>query len=298
MVIGVDVGGTKIAGAVVARDSSLRASLTVATPVAGVQLVAAVADLVGRLQAESGEEILALGIGLPSLIDSRTGRVQMSANIDLADIDVRAELREQLGIPVVLENDANLAALAEHRVGAGREHGDIVMLTVGTGVGGGVIVADKIFRGGSGTGAELGHMVVQADGPRCQRNCPNRGCLETMCSGTAIARDAGMSAEQVVDLARQGDAAALAVLDRAGRYLGVGLSSLANIFNPDAFVIGGGVGAAGDLLLGPATDEYRSRALPPNARARVVLAALGPRAGAIGAGLFAWDLVEQGHVAK
>ena len=113
-----------------------------------------------------------------------------------------------------------------------------------------------------------------------------------MCSGTAIARDAGMPAEQVVRLASEGDAKAIAVLDRAGRYLGVGLASLANIFNPDAFVIGGGVAAAGDLLLGPAADEYRSRALPPNAEAHVLSATLGPRAGAIGAGLLAWDLVD------
>ncbi len=292
MVVGVDVGGTKIAGAVVARNSSLRASVTLPTPVAGAELVAAVADLVGRLRAESGEQILAVGIGLPSLIDTRTGRVRMSTNVDLADIDVRAELQDRLSVPVGLDNDANLAALAEHRVGAGREHGDIVMLTIGTGVGGGIISGDRVFRGGSGTGAELGHMVVQADGPPCQRNCPNRGCLETMCSGTAIARDAGMPAEHVVRLAGQGDEAALAVLERAGRFLGVGLASLANIFNPDAFVIGGGVGAAGNLLLGPAIDEYRSRALPPNAEAHVVAAGLGPSAGAIGAGLLAWDLAD------
>jgi len=292
VVVGIDVGGTKIAGVVVARDSSPRASATLPTPKAGIELVAAVGDLVEHLRTECGEPILAVGVGLPSLIDRRTGLVRMSANVDLADIDVRAVLRERLGVPVGLDNDANLAALGEHRVGAGREHGDIVMLTIGTGVGGGIIAGDRVFRGGSGTGAELGHMVVQADGPPCQRNCTNRGCLETMCSGTAIARDAGMPAEQVVRLASEGDAAAIAVLDRAGRYLGVGLASLANIFNPDAFVIGGGVAAAGDLLLGPAVDEYRSRALPPNAEARVVPATLGPRAGAIGAGLLAWDLVD------
>jgi glucokinase len=292
VVVGIDVGGTKIAGAVMARDSSLRATATLPTPVAGLEMVAAVAELVERLQDECGERLLAAGVGVPSLIDSRTGRVRMTANLDLADIDVRAILQERLDMPIALENDANLAALGEHRIGAGREHGDIVLLTVGTGVGGGVIAGNKIFRGGSGTGAELGHMVVQADGPRCQRNCPNHGCLETMSSGTAIARDAGMPAEEVVRRARAGDATAIGVLDRAGRYLGVGLASLANIFNPDAFVIGGGVSAAGDLLLGPAIQEYRARALPPNAEADVVLALLGPRAGAIGAGLLAWDVVD------
>lgn len=292
MVVGIDVGGTKIAGAVVARDSSLRASATLPTPVAGAELVAAVAGLVEQLSRDVGEDLEAVGVGLPSLIDSRTGRVRMSANVDLAEIDVTEILRTRLGVPISLDNDANLAALGEHRVGAGRDFGDIVLLTIGTGVGGGVVSGDAIVRGGSGTGAELGHMVVQADGPPCQRNCPNRGCLETMCSGTAIARDAGMPAEEVVRRARDGDPTAISVLARAGSYLGVGLASLANIFNPDAFIIGGGVGAAGDLLLGPAIREYRARALPPNAQAQVVPAALGPRAGAIGAGLLAWDLVD------
>lgn len=294
VVVGVDVGGTKIAGAVVARDSSLLTSATLPTPVAGPELLAAVADLVEHLQGECGHAVAAVGVGLPSLIDATTGRVRMSANVDLADVDAAAYLRERLRVPVVVDNDVNVAGLAEHRVGAARGRGDLVMLTVGTGVGGGVIVDGRVFRGGNGTGAELGHMVVQADGPPCQRNCPNRGCLETMASGTAIGRDAGKPAEEVVRLARSGDAEAIAVLDRAGRYLGVGLSSLANIFNPDVFVIGGGVGAAGDLLLRPAREEYRARALPPNAEADVLPAVLGSGAGAIGAGLLAWDLAA-GH---
>ena len=292
LVVGVDVGGTKIAGALMARDSSPRASATLPTPVAGAGLIDAVVELVNGLRAQSDAAVAAVGVGLPSLIDAPTGRVRMSANIDLADIDVRAVLAERLGVPVAIDNDANVAALAEHRVGAGRGHDDVIMLTVGTGVGGGVIAGGRVFRGGRGTGAELGHIVVQADGPPCQRNCPNHGCLETMASGTAIARDAGMSAKEVVRLANAGDAAARAVLDRAGRYLGVGLASLANIFNPSAFLIGGGVGAAGDLLIAPARGEYRARALPPNAEALVIPAALGPTAGAIGAGLLAWELVD------
>lgn len=292
VVVGVDVGGTKIAGAVIARDSSSLASVTLPSPKAGPALLDAVAEVVRRLRAAVADEVAAVGIGIPSLIDATTGRARMSANLDLAETDVGAELRARIGLPVAVDNDANLAALAEHRVGAGRGRGDIVLLTIGTGVGGGVIVGGKVFRGGNGTGAELGHMVVQADGPPCQRNCPNRGCLETMASGTAIARDAGRPAKEVVALANAGDAEAIAVLDRVGRFLGVGLASLANIFNPDAFLIGGGVSAAGELLLAPARDEYRRRALPPNAQADVLTAALGPEAGAIGAGLLAWDLVE------
>ncbi len=294
VVVGVDVGGTKIAGAVVTRDGSVRAAATLPTPKAGGPLLEAVAGLVERLRDEVGEPLAAVGIGVPSLIDARTGRATMSVNVDLVDTDVRGVLADRLGVPVAVDNDANLAALAEHRVGAAARYGDIVLLTIGTGVGGGVIVGDRVFRGGSGTGAELGHMVVQADGPPCQRNCPNRGCLETMVSGTAIARDTGMDAPQVVARARGGDPAARAALERAGRFLGVGLSSLANIFNPDAFVIGGGVGEAGELLLGPAEREYRSRALGPNAAAPLLEATLGPAAGTIGAALLAWDLVGDG----
>lgn len=293
VVVGVDVGGTKIAGALMARDSSPRASATLPTPVAGAELLDAVVELVNGLRAQSDVPIVGVGVGLPSLIDAPTGRVRMSANVDLADIEVKAVLTERLGVPVAIDNDANLAVLAEHRVGAGVGHDDVIMLTVGTGVGGGVIAGGRVFRGGRGTGAELGHIVVQADGPRCQRNCPNRGCLETMASGTAIARDTGRSAKEVVRLARAGDVACLAALDRAGRYLGVGLASLANIFNSSAFLIGGGVGAAGDLLIVPAREEYRGRALPPNAEAQVVPAALGPTAGMIGAGLLAWEIVER-----
>jgi glucokinase len=293
VVVGVDVGGTKIAGEVVARDCSSSASATLPTPVHGPDLLEAVAGLVEKLTAGAAEPVVAVGVGIPSLIDSRTGRVRMSANVDLADVDVAGALGARLGLPVAVDNDANVAALAESRIGAGRGRGDIVMLTLGTGVGGGVIIDGRIFRGASGTGAELGHMVVQADGPPCQRNCPNRGCLETMVSGTAIARDAGMHAEEVVRLATAGDAAAIEVLARAGRYLGVGLASLANIFNPDAFVIGGGAAAAGEFMLAPARAEYRARALPPNAQADVLPAALGATAGAIGAAIIAWDLVDR-----
>jgi glucokinase len=293
VVVGVDVGGTKIAGAVVARDSSVRASMTLPTPLAGPDLLDAIVATVEHLRREAGEEVAAVGVGIPSLIDSRTGIVQMTVNVDLAQVDVRGILGRRLDVPVCVDNDGNLAALSEHRVGAARDVGDIVLVAVGTGVGGGIIVDGGILRGGSGTGAEVGHMVVQADGPRCQRNCPNRGCLETMASGTAIARDAGRPAAEVVARARSGDRDALGVLERAGRYLGVGLANLANIFNPDAFVIGGGVAvSAGRLMLDPAEEEYRSRALPPNATAPVLPAQLGPGAGMIGAGLLAWDLVD------
>jgi glucokinase len=209
-------------------------------------------------------------------------------------------------VPVALDNDANAAILAEHRFGAARGAENAVMLTVGTGIGGGLVTGGEVYRGSSGAGAELGHVVIEADGPPCQGNCPNHGCVEALASGTAIAKAGKAAAERepdsalgkalaagpivgrtVTDLALSGDRLAQEVVAEAGRHLGVALCSLANIFDPDVFVIGGGVSAAGDLLLDPARDELRSRALPPMNGAPVKLAELGPDAGMIGAAAMA-----------
>lgn len=294
MVIGVDVGGTKIAAAAVARDSSLSDVVRLPTPVDGAALLDAVADAVATVAALHGAP-RAVGVGLPSLIEQPGGVVRLTANADLAGVNAVAELERRVNVPVAVDNDANLAAIAEHRAGAGIGHGNVVMLTLGTGVGGGVIVDGRPMRGGHGRGAELGHMVVQADGPRCQRNCPNRGCLETLVSGTAVARESGMDAPALLARARDGNPVAIEVLRRAGRFLGVGIANLANIFSPDVVVIGGGFGAAArELLLGPAEEEYRRRALPPNAGAALLPARLGAEAGVVGAGLLAWDLVGAG----
>jgi glucokinase len=293
-VVGIDVGGTKIASAVVGRDGAVSLQASRPTPTNGRELLDVLVEVIDHYRREGADRPEAIGVGLPSLIQQPAGIVEVTANIDLAGVPVRDELTRRTGLPIALDNDGNLAALAEHRIGAGRGHDDMILIAVGTGVGGGIISAGQLVRGGRGTGAEVGHMVVQADGPRCQRNCPNRGCLETMASGTAIARDAGMPAPEVVERARSGDPEAHAVLAKAGGYLGVGIANLANLFAPSLFAIGGGVGAAGDLLLAPAEREYRSRALPPNARAEVVPAELGNTAGVVGAGLLAWDRVDAG----
>lgn len=294
MVVGVDVGGTKIAAAAVARDCSLSERVTLPTPKDGVALLDAVADAVRQVIAAAGPA-RAVGVGLPSLIEQPAGLVRATTHADLADVPALAELVQRIELPVALDNDGNLAAIAEHRRGAGRGYGSIVMLTLGTGIGSGVIIDGQPMRGGAGRGAELGHMVVQSDGPRCHGNCPNRGCLETMVSGSALRRDSGRSPREVVERARDGHVASLEVVRRAGRFLGVGLANLANIFSPDAFVIGGGFGAAArELLLGPAEEEYRRRALPPNATAVVLPAGLGADAGVVGAGLAAGELVGDG----
>lgn len=292
-VVGIDVGGTKIASAVVGRDGTVSRKASRPTPTDGQELLDVLVEVIDHYRVGT-EPLEAVGIGLPSLIHQPAGIVEVTANIDLANVPVRDELTRRTGVPIALDNDGNLAALAEHRIGAGKGHDDMILIAVGTGVGGGIISAGQLVRGGRGTGAEVGHMVVQADGPPCQRNCPNRGCLETMASGTAIARDAGMPTPDVVERARGGDPKATAVLTKAGQYLGVGIANLANLFAPSLFVIGGGVGAAGDLLIAPAEREYRSRALPPNANAEVVPAELGNTAGVVGAGLLAWDRVDAG----
>jgi glucokinase len=216
-------------------------------------------------------------------------------------------MRERLGLPVFIDNDVNAAILAEHRFGAARGARNAVMIALGTGIGGGMILGGKVYRGTHGAGAELGHMVVDIDGPPCQGNCPNHGCIEAVASGTALGREGGAAAERVpesalgralaetgevtgeavTDAALAGDETAREVVALIGRRLGVAFSSLANIFEPEVIVVGGGVIAVGELLLEPAREELRARALPPMNRTRVAPAELGDNAGMIGAATMA-----------
>ena len=254
----------------------------------------------------------AVGLGVPCTIDRERGLAVSAVNLPLVDVPIRDIMQERLGLPVSLDNDANLHALAEHRCGVAQGSDDIVLLTVGTGIGGGLVLGGELYRGSSGAGAEMGHVVVQSDGPPCQGNCPNHGCVETMASGTALARDGRTAAAEapdsalgvlaegggpidgraVVAAALDGDEVARGVVENAGRYIGVALSSLANTFDPDLIVVGGGVMAAGELLLDPAREELRARALPPMNAVEVVAAELGPEAGMIGAATMARDEFE------
>src|SRR5439155_13038590 len=183
---------------------------------------------------------------VPSQVDFATGRVLASVNIPLEGVALRQDLEARLGVPVYVDNDANCAALAEAQITDGGPARYLVMLTLGTGVGGGLVIDGRIFRGATGLGAELGHVVIDADGPECPGNCPNRGCLEALCSGTALERDASaqagrrVSGREVVEAARNGDAEALGLLERLGTNLGVGIAGLVNAFEPEHVVIGGG----------------------------------------------------------
>ncbi|HYH58816.1 MAG TPA: ROK family protein [Thermoleophilaceae bacterium] len=282
--LGVDVGGTKVAVAAVEGGEALHA-VEHPTPLESADaLLACIEQAVAEVAAQAGSPA-AVGVGVPSQIEWATGRVLASVNIPLADVPLREELGRRLGVPVYVDNDASCAALAEaHAIGA---H-ELVMLTLGTGVGGGIVTGGRIFRGAHGLGGELGHVVVEADGPECPGNCPNRGCLEALCSGTALERAAGRKGRDVVAAARAGDADAQGHLDRLARYLGIGISNMVNAFQPETVAIGGGLSAAADLFLDRAVAEASSRALPALwERVTVQVAQAGNAAGMIGAGLLA-----------
>ena len=293
-VIGVDLGGTKILSGLVERDGTVSAPRERVTPATSqAELLAALEDEVAALLEA---EPVALGIGIPSRLDRHTGRAVGSVNLPLADVDVGLRMRGRFGLPVGVENDANAAALAEWRLGAGRGAQDLVMLTLGTGVGGGLVLGGRLYRGW----AELGHMVVVAGGLPCQGSCSGRGHLEAVASGRAadrIARETlgnGAGAQDLIDAARAGDARAAGALAELGSLLGAGIGSLVNVFDPDVVVVGGGFGAsAGELVLAPAREAARAEALAPAAeRVRIVSAELGAGAGLIGAGLVGFEALD------
>jgi glucokinase len=289
-VVGVDVGGTKILAGIVdphGRVEQRRERLT------DVESQARLIDELGAsVEDVLDDSVKAVGFGLPSRIDHDNGRVDGSVNIPLENVPLRELMTKRFGLPVSIENDGNAAALAEHKVGAGRAARTMVMLTLGTGVGGGVVIDGKLLR----EGGELGHTVLVYDGIPCQGTCTGRGHLEAYASGTAATRLAqeafgpAVDAHRLVRLASEGDATAVEILDGIGRKLGAAIGSFVNIFRPQLVVIGGGFATAGEFLLGPARETMRREALPPaNDRVEIVRAELGTAAGVIGAALVAYD---------
>lgn len=316
-VIGVDVGGTKVAVAHV-DDGDASGGFEQPTDVSSTEgLLAGVEAAVEKLSASTGRPA-AVGVGVPSQIEYASGRVVSSINIPLEGVALREELARRLGAPVFVDNDANCAALAESRVAEGGPVRNLVMLTLGTGVGGGIVIDGRIFRGAAGLGAELGHVVVNEDGPECPGRCPSRGCLEAYCSGQALGRDAteaggarpdtplgravaerGVAGgRDAVAAARAGDQHAARLLERLGTHLGVGIAGIVNTFEPEAVVVGGGLAEAGDLFMDAARCEASARALPAIfERVTVSLAQAGPEAGVIGAGLLAAQELAGGDTA-
>ena len=309
--IGVDMGGTKLlAGAI---DAGFGVHHRTQRSVAGLDqstLLDVTVDAVQGARDAADGDVEAVGFGIPCLIDQRTGRAVIAVNLPLADIPFADVMAERLGLPVFVDNDGNMAALAEHRAGAAVGTSEAVVLTIGTGIGGGLILRGELYHGSMGAAAELGHVVIDCHGPPCQGNCPNHGCIESLASGTALAREALRIATErpdsglgqaltlgrelagplVTELAHDGDPAALEAIELIGKRLGVAITSFVNIFNPEVVVIGGGVIAAGELLLAPARAVVAQRALPPSRdEVRIVAARFGVEAGMIGAAALAFD---------
>jgi len=311
--IGIDIGGTKIAAAVVDSDGNVIARRQVPTESDEPTAITSATLKVAREMKAAAPASAAAGVGAAGLVDVARGVILGAPNLAYRNVPVRDTLSERLGLPVVVDNDANVAALAEALHGAGRDAGDQIMVTVGTGIGGGIIIGGRIYRGHYGVGAELGHIVIDPDGPVC--GCGNRGCWEAVASGTAIGRlarqrvEGGAGADMLASVAgnldeitgelvgesaRAGSAFAQDVVASIGRLLGLGLASIVNIFDPEVIVIGGGAAAGtGELLLGPARESMMAHVLGPSWRTpvRVVPAELGNDAGVVGAAALARDLI-------
>jgi glucokinase len=294
LAIGIDVGGTKVAAGVIDRGGKIlrRVERPTATAAAD-ELVAQLEEIVGELVVDG---VGAIGFGLPSTIDQRAGRIVGSVHVPLADFDFRDSMARRFAVPVALDNDANAAAIAEWKIGAGRGVNHMIMLTLGTGVGGGLILAGRPYRGFVGAGAEIGHMVLQYGGEPCGGSCTGHGHFEQISSGRAADRKAvellgeGATGRELVGAARDGNSEALEAVREIGRTLGAAIGSLVNIFNPEVVVIGGGFSQARDLFLEPALETMREEALPPGRDlVRVVPALLGPDAGLVGAGFVAFE---------
>jgi glucokinase len=294
--IGIDIGGTTIKAARTDKSGVVAESVKASTPAHDLNnLVATIGDLVGRLERHT--PISAVGVGVPGLRNMQTRAIQTSPHIPcIRDVNLEELLQKKFGIPVITENDANVGAYGEWRCGSGKGLQHVAYITLGTGLGCGLILSSALFRGASGYAGELGHTVVETGGRQCA--CGATGCIETRVSATGIvetARDAGVSgdissAQSIYESALRGNEDARAVFEETGRYLGMLCANLINLLNLQAIVIGGGVMASGDLLIGPAQDEARRRAFPSSALdCPIVQSQLWPDAGTIGAAMLARD---------
>lgn len=296
--IGVDLGGTKILAGVVTRDGEIVRRHERTTSLESQE--ALVSELETAISEVLDDDVAAIGLGVPGPLNLVGGRTYDMVNLPFHDFPLREHMERRFGLPVGLDNDANAAAIAEWRAGAGRGVDDLVMLTLGTGVGGGVISRGRPFRGAQGAGVELGHVVIVHDGRPCQGGCTGRGHLESYVTGLAATRAAqeaygpAADAHRLVRLANEGDARAREILADIGAHLGSGMGSFANIFEPALMVIGGGFGvAAWEHLIGSAEAVMRREALRPmRDDVKVVRAELGTSAGLIGAGLVAFEVLD------
>ncbi|MFI9718691.1 ROK family glucokinase [Streptomyces sp. NPDC052396] len=311
LTIGVDIGGTKIAAGVVDEEGSILATCKVPTPDTPEGVIDAIADAVRTVS--EGFEVEAVGIGAAGYVDDKRATVLFAPNINWRHEALKDKVEQRVGLPVVVENDANAAAWGEYRFGAGQGHDDVICITLGTGLGGGIIIGNKLRRGRFGVAAEFGHIRVVPDGLLC--GCGSQGCWEQYASGRALVRYAkqraqatpenagvllglgdgtpeGIEGKHISDAARQGDPVAIDSFRELARWAGAGLADLASLFDPSAFIIGGGVSDEGDLVLDPIRKSFRRWLVGSQWRphAQVLAAQLGGKAGLVGAA----DLARQG----
>jgi len=287
--LGIDIGGTKIAAALVSPEGDVSTVLSRPTTADDPEsIIAAVAELVEEL---SGPQVLhTVGVAAAAFLDRGRDNVYLAPNISWTNFPLRARLVDALDRPVLLENDANAAGWAEFQFGAARTAESMIMLTIGTGVGGAIVESGKLLLGGFGAGAELGHLIIEPGGRLC--GCGTRGCLEQYASGTALVREArallgreDVSSAELMELFEHGDDRARDALEKVGTALGVGISSLVAVIDPEVIVIGGGVAAAGEHLLDPVRRSFQATYGPYGGRPTpdILVATLGNTAGVVGA---------------
>jgi len=304
--IGVDMGGTAIKAGVIDENFNIICSHSVPTGEGFETVVKNIADAAKTVAGMAGlkvEDFPCVGLGTPGCISPSTGKLVFSNNTNWRNVPLRDELAKHLPVPVYIGNDANCAVIGETIAGAAKGHDNVVMITLGTGVGGGVIIGGKLFCGGDGMGAELGHTVLVADGYPC--TCGARGCLEAYASVTGLIRQTkdamaadpksflhdwvkeygAVNGKTVFDCAQQGDAASLKVLDQYTSYVAAGLGGFINVFRPEIILVGGGVCAQGDYLLDPIREKLKNHVFAYDiiGAPEVRVAALGNAAGTIGA---------------
>jgi glucokinase len=313
-VIGIDAGGTKLLGGVVAEQMVVHHRVHRTWRGADRQETLDIfTDAVEEVRA-AASDVEVIGFGVPALVESATGVTRWSNHLQALDgVPFRDLMSERLGLPVVVDNDGNASMLAEARSGAAAGARHAVMISLGTGIGGGLWLNGEVYRGATGVGAEMGHMVLQVHGRDCPGDCPGIGCFEALVSGNEIGREGlwraegapdsalgrRLAAEQeitggiVTEMAHDGDPIAREVLAEIGERLGFGLVGLVNVFNPEVIVIGGGAARGGELLLEPARKVIAAHALPPAREAvRLAPAHYGDEAGMMGAALMAIESLE------
>lgn len=310
-IVGVDLGGTKIRTALATLDGEVRAEVEVPTGAAAgyTRVLERIAGTIEEVRREAGfpGKPLRVGLGVPGPLNPAKGVVHVAPNLGWRHVRVGADLEVLVGAPVLLENDANLAALGELVYGAGKGVQDMVYITVSTGIGGGLILGGRLYRGAGYGAGEIGHITLLPDGPLC--SCGNRGCLEALASGTAVARQAreligrgggrgiltlaggvieAVTAKIVAEAARQGDGEAKALFDKAARWLGIGIAAVVNLLNPAVVVLGGGMMKSAALFWGKLEEEVTARTLPGTREVlRLKVAELGGRSGVLGAVAYA-----------